>query len=529
MPYDAAPTLEAPASTENKEIERFCKRYQRAKDKRDRVNQVIDEAYEFSLPLRERPYSSGEDYRARTERLFDSTAPGAVQDLASEILDDVWPTDAKPGELIAGPDVPKDQRQAVNKALSEVNEEIIHTVNNSNFRSAAHEALMDWTIGSGFLLPEEGDAVEPIRFSPLPLVEAIPDTGPHNTIDALFRYVKTRAENVEARWPGAKLSDSLRRTIETEGGKELCFIEGFERDWKTKTTERWTYRCVYETEKVAIKEGESRGAGSKPYIDFSYTRVGREIMGRGPVQIALPDIKTLNLAKQFLLEAGDLAIGGIYKAEDDGVVNPATIVLEPRTIIPYARGTGGLERVDTSTDLPMADLLIKELQAQIRAILLGDDLGPPQGTPMSATEVLQRTSKRVRRRAGPYTRLIVELLFPTYRRVAYILQKQGRIRLPAIDGKTIVFRPLAPITRAQAQDEILRHDRFFELANSRVGPQQTALFADSQKYLEFLARKLGVEPDVIRPLADRKGLVAAVASLQALAGEGGGSQPGLAA
>ena len=161
----------------------------------------------------------------------------------------------------------------------------------------------------------------------------------------------------------------------------------------------------------------------------------------------------------------------------------------------------------------VGELIIKDLQGQIRSIFFGDDLGPPKNTPMSATEVLERSSSRARRRAGPYQRLIVELLFQTVRRVAYLLVRQGRIKLPAIDGRRVIFRPLSPLTRAQAQDEILRHDRYLEMLNMRLGPQVTATLFDFEKYGEWLARKIGVEPSLVRTQGERKQMVQAVAQL----------------
>jgi hypothetical protein len=498
------------------DVEAFLKRFDRAKKNREKIAPVVDEAYEFAVPLRESVYSDGSTYRARTERLFDSTAPGAVQDLGSEMVDDIWPADSKPFELIAGRDVPAAEHEMVNKALEEVTEEIILTVNNSNFRAVAGEAMCDWAIGTGFILPETGDAVEPLRNRCIPLSEALPDTGPHDTIDALFRQVEVRAGDVAARWPNATLTQQIEDKAKSSPDEMLKFAEGQWRDWSVKGTETWRYGCVHIAEKLAIDEGEYSGSGSKPFVDFSYMRLPRHAVGRGPVQIALPDIKSLNLAVEMLLEAGDLGIGGLFTAEDDGVMNLDNITLESRTIVPYAKGSAGLKRVDTAVDVRFADYLVKDLRESVRHILLGDDLGPVQGTPPSATEVLERKARRARRRAGPYSRLVVELLFQYVRRVAYVLREQGRIKLPAIDGRLVVFRPLSPITRAQAQDEILRYARYLEMGNSLFGPQQVSLYEDAQQGLGFLREKWGAPASTVRPAVERKQLAAAIAAMQAL-------------
>jgi hypothetical protein len=498
-------------------LDRFLKRFERAKKLRALVDSVIDECYEFALPLRERPYSSREDGRAEMERLFDSTAPRTLQDLASQMLDDVWPADAKPFELVAGPEVPEAAREDVNRALAPVADDIIEAVNNSNFRNEAHEALMDWAIGTGFLLPEEGDAVEPLRFRCLPLAEAYPDLGPFDQVDTLFRVRRVRAADLATVWPRGVFSDDMTRLAQDRGDDTIEVVEGVERDWSEKGDEVWRFRVVAPTHKHTIEEGEVRGSGSKPFVDFSFMRVAGEALGRGPVQIALPDIKTLNLVKQFILENADLAIAGIWQADDDGVINVDTLRIEPRTIIPRAPGSKGLERIDAAGNFNVGDLVVKDLQAAIQATMFGDDLGPPTGTPMSATEVLERTAMRARRRAGPYSRLITEFLFPVVRRVAYIRVRQGAIRLPAIDGKRIAIRPLSPLTRAQAQDEILRHDRFLEMMALRFGPPAAALLVDPEKYGEWLARKMGVDAGLIRKRIERQQMAQAAAAAIAAA------------
>ncbi len=512
-------TVESPGSfSDDKELDAFLRRYKRAKDRRQLAEPIIDECYEYVLPLRERPYSSRGTERPDTDNLFDSTAPAALQDLASQMLDDVWPVDAKPFELTAGPEFPENQKEDLNRLLSPITEDIITTVNNSNFRNEAHEALMDWGIGTGFLLPEEGDALEPVRFRAVPLPEICPDTGPHDTIDAIFRPRTVRAGDLPVIWPDGTFGKELSDCIADYPEKKIEVVEGVQRNWEERGTETWDYCVFAPKEKQKIKSGRYTGDGSKPYIDFSFTRVAGEVLGRGPAMIALPDIKTLNLTKQFVLENADLAISGVWQAEDDGVLNLDTVRIEPRTIIPKAPGSKGLERLDIKdAGFNIAEIVIADLQQSIKQIFFGDDLGTPDKTPMSATEVLERTANRARRRAGPYNRLVNELLFQVVKRVAYIRVKQGAFKLPAIDGRIIRIKPLAPITRAQAQDEILRHQRYMEMMLATQGPQQTAIIINSGEYGRWLAQKMGIEPKLVRTRLESKQIEQAIAAMSAVA------------
>ncbi len=424
QPYPPATGKPAPAAADSA-IERFCKRFDLAKRNRDLVATIIDECYEFALPLRERSNTGSSPSSKRTDRLFDGTAPDALQGLASAMFDDIWPTDARPFDLLAGRDVPREVRDDMNRALVDVADDIISTINHSEFSGAANEMLQDWGIGQGVLMIDAGDAVEPVRFSCLPLAQAIFAAGPFGKNDALFREREVKAADIATVWPDAKLDDEMTADAKDRPDRIWKFVEGIWRDWSVRGTETWRYSCVCLAKKISIKDGSYEGAGSCPFVAPSFMRVASEVYGRGPVQIALPDIKTLNLVKELVLENADLALSGLWSAEDDGVVNIDTITLAPGTIIPKAPGSDGLQPLKMPGNFNVADIIVRDLQASIKRALFENDLGPLDQTPRSATEVMRRSSDRAKRLSGPAGRLFTEFLFPTVRRVAHIRVQQG--------------------------------------------------------------------------------------------------------
>ena len=105
---------------------------------------------------------------------------------------------------------------------------------------------------------------------------------------------------------------------------------------------------------------EGRFAES-PFIAFRWLKAPGEIYGRGPVAKALPDIRTANKVVELVLKNASIAATGIWQAEDDGVLNPATVRLEPGAIIPKApgqrgphaaRGAGQFRRLAAGADRP---------------------------------------------------------------------------------------------------------------------------------------------------------------------------------
>lgn len=493
---------------------RFRARYQAALALKRQVAEVLDGCYEFALPLRNRMNASGTT--TRTDRLFDSTASTALQGFASQVLDDLWPTDARPFDLLPGSEVPPDKAEQLRLALSAFADEIISTVNNSDFRAAAHEMLLDYGIGQGVMLIEPGDAVNPIRHTCVPLSEAVLALGPYGAIDGLFRCLKPKVSHLDVIWPDAKLPPRLAQRLRSDPEAKAEVIEGVERDWSTPGEETWRFTVLMEKpEQAVLVEATWTGSGACPFIAPSFTRVAGEILGRGPVQIALPDIMTLNLVKQYVLENADLAIGGRYQVEDDGVINVDTISMERGTIIPIAAKSRGIQPIPAAGDFNVGDLLVKDLQAAIREAMFVNDLGPLNQTPRSATEIMQRTADRAKRLAGPRGRLLTEALFPYVRRVAWLMKQRGGIQLPPFDGKMVAIRPTGPLSRAQAQQDVLQIVQFSELMSQFEGPERSALIVNGGRRAAMLADKIGVPPSMLNTDAEKQQMMQAMAQMAA--------------
>lgn len=500
------------------DVEAFCRRYKSAREQWDKAAPLVDECYEFALPLRERPYGSKDASTRRTDRLFDTTAVHALADFASQRVEDVWPTDQKPIDLLPGREIPRDQAEEARRALADVATEAIETVNNSNFRDQANEAMLDYGISQGVLLVEEGTALDPLRHRALPFTEAILAAGPYGGHDALFRPRKVKARDLPVLFPGGNLTGDMRRAIVDQPEQEFELTEGYYRDW-TKKEETWAYCCVHEKEKHELLSSSESGIGSQPFISFSFMRVPGETNGRGPAQLALPDIRSANVVKELLLEHLDVSIGGVYQMDDNGTLNTDTIQIQAGTVYPRMAGTKGLEPIEIGGNPQFGEVELERLQQSIERAFFKLDLGPVDKTPKSATEILQRVADRAGRLSGPNARLTNELLFPYIRRVLWLLRKMGKIKLPRLDGGFLAIRPLAPITRSQAQDDILRHVRFAEFLMQTVGPQMSNMIINGEQFGDYLAKKIGVEPMVLRSSNDRKALAQLMAQLAATAAQ----------
>lgn len=503
------------------DVQRVRRRYARAKAARDETMQDVDDAYEFCLPLRQRTYQK--QRRARVDRLFDGIGVDCLARFASRTLDDIWPLDQKPFVLEVGLGARVQDREATNRNLSEFANAIIDAINNSRFRTAAFEAFQDYGITEGVLLVDPGPADEPLRFRCAPITEVVLDVGPWGGHDAMFRERELPVGEVALTYPRAKLPQAWRDMVRDSPDQKVMVLEMYERKRDVPPGEEvWCWRLMGQklSDSEAVMDYEEwTGEGSCPFIAFAYSRVSGEAAGRGPALMALPDIRMANALKEVTIENLDLRMSGIWMADDDGVLNPDTAVIAPGTIIPRAPGSRGLEPVKMPDAGDLGYVEMQKLHEQIKRFFHLMDLGPLDQTPRSATEVMERAADNARSLAGPYGALLQEFLFPLVRRVVWIAKRFGMGRgLPRLDGQQVAIRPLAPITRAMAQDEVLRFVRFCEVYGGFFGQQALAMTLDGEKAGQWLASQQGVDPSLLRTKQSQEQLVAALAGAAQTAG-----------
>ena len=490
----------------------YLQKYQKAKSFREKWVPLFEECYEYALPQRESFYTEDAGQR-RDDKIFDETAVVGVQEFASRLQSGIVPNFARWADLMAGSEVPKDQREAVDNELDEVTEYVFEVLQNSNFSQEVHESFMDLAVGTGVLCVEEGDARNPVNFSAIPLPHVVLDTGPDDKIDHVYRERKNvKFDHLSLMYPNSTFDEKVTRQMGME--RTTTVLEVVCRDYSKKNEEAYlSYAFCMETETVLHSKTMS-GNGSNPFICFRWSKCAGEIYGRGPLINALSAIKTTNLTIEMILENAQMSISGIYQMEDDGVINPDTIQLVPGSIIPKAMGSSGLQPIRAAGNFDVAQLVLSDMRLNIKKALYNDMLGNPDRTPASATEVAERMADLSRRMGAAFGRLQAELVQPVLQRVIYILKKQGRIDVPAVNGREVKVRSVSPLAQAQANQDISTVARFLELVGGTFGPEMLQLLVDSEKTAVHLAKKFGVPESLIRD-ADQRKQIAAMAQQMA--------------
>jgi hypothetical protein len=472
--------------------EEVLKRHDIALRRKEDFRSLYEDAYEFALPQRNLydGYWEGKvGGQKKMVRVFDSTAINSTQRFANRMQSGIFPPQRKWCRLEAGTDIPEDRKSEAMAALDVYNEKMFAVIKQSNFDIAIGEFLLDLSIGTAVMMVQPGDDVNPLNFVPVPQYLVAIEEGANGAVDNVYRRMRIKGESAQRQWPDAEISGQLAKLIEQKPTEEIEFIECTVHDQKRGD---FCYHVIHKETKTEIVY---RRMKTSPWVVSRYMKVAGEIYGRGPVITALPDIKTLNKTKELLLKNAALAISGVYTAADDGVINPATIKIIPGAIIPVARNGGpqgeSLKALPRSGDFNVSQLIINDLQQNIKRILLDESLPPDNMSARSATEVVERMKELSQNLGSAFGRLINETMIPLVEKILQVMDDRGLIDMPLrVNGLEVQVSPVSPLAMAQNMEEIQSIMQYAQIT-ATFGPEaQFALKKGAA--IDMIADRLGI-------------------------------------
>ena len=202
-------------------VTEILKKYKEAQSVKDYWKDKFEEAYEYCLPNRESFYDESPGQK-RTDKIFDETAVVGVQEFASRLQAGITPTFARWADFQAGSEIPPEQRPGINQELDKITDYVFQVLQTSNFNQEIHEAFMDLAIGTGILLVEEGDAINPIKFTSVPLTRVCLMNGPDGKIDTVYRTRTCKPTEIHLLYPKAKLPENFDPLKQKKDIKLMC-------------------------------------------------------------------------------------------------------------------------------------------------------------------------------------------------------------------------------------------------------------------------------------------------------------------
>jgi hypothetical protein len=447
--------------------EQDCRRLAQLKSDRNLHEPVWRDVFDYMAPERGHGFQgttvSATDAQAKRAEIFDSTAIDAGRIAASGFASGMHPANSIWFGLKVDGENDEENRFFDNAARI-----IFDNIHAANFDAAAGECHSDMVPAGWFVLYTDEKQEGGYHFEQWPLAQCyIATSKPGGRVDTIYREFELTLEQAVNEYGLKNLSTQLQDKYKQGGsalGEKVMFVwaiypravhvvgpalaknKPFASNHHEVATKHMVRESGYEEFPCAVPRW--RLIPGTPYA----TGLGSD---------ALPDIKTLNQIQKLELASLDIAVSGMWKAVDDGILNPKTVRIGPRKMVMMA-DTKNMEALTTGADFNVSFAKAERLQASIRKILLADQLHPQDGPAMTATEVHARV-QLIRQQLGPiFGRLQAEFLQPLIERCFNIAYRAGVLgRAPdSLRNKNFTVQYVSPLARAQRLEEVTAIDTF---------------------------------------------------------------------
>jgi len=393
--------------------------------------------------------------QAKRARLMDSTSTDAGQILAAAIMSGGTPSNSRWFGLTTGQDTDEEKRW-----FDVCAETIFENIHGSNFDAVGFEACTDMVPAGWFVLNIDVDReLGGYHFELWPMASCyIAASKPGGLPDTLVRSYELSAEQAIKDFGEENVSEKVRKLVaDGKPDEKVKFCQSIYPRSREATGVRAKNlafaSCHVEVDsKHLVRES---GFHECPFVAPRWAKLPNSEYAIGPMFRALPDVKQLNRLVYLEDTNLDMAISGMWIAEDDGVLNPRTVKVGPRKII-VANSVDSMKSLQSGAKFDLSFTKKEQLQAAIRKTLMADQLTPQDGPVRSATEVHVRV-QMIRQLLGPiYGRMQAEWYAPMINRCFGLALRAGILPPPpqSLAGRNYNVKFESPNAKAQKLEEV---------------------------------------------------------------------------
>lgn len=426
-------------------MEKLAGRYSRAWERASSWHSRIKEVYRYVLPEREQT-ALGSNDPGSYATLYDSTGSVGVSEFASFVSEALYPFDGKWFRFGVREGVDASQHDDLLRLAERRTQVVNFLISTSNFQSAILAANKDLAISTRFLKIEI-DPYNPLRIvfsAVLPTSMAV-DEDSFGRISGIFSKHTCKARDLNDVYGHLNPSwnTTVNQNIVNHPDKDVELCTSLIRD-----TVGWTYV-------LWVQNDHSNPAAvakykTPPIICTRWSSTVGQPWGVGPALTLLPDIKTANKTVELILKNASIACTGIWQAEDDGVLNPATVQLVPGAIIPKAMGSSGLVPLQAPGRFDVSQLVLDDIRSRINTGLFVVKLPERR---MTAYEASERTREQQRTLRGVFGQLRSEDVQPIIDRVADLAEQMGLLSSPVGIEQVLELELIGPLAQAIKEQE----------------------------------------------------------------------------
>jgi len=469
------------------------------------------ECYDYSHPIRGSGFM-GHIYDAETSKrkraeLLDATSTDSCRILASSIMGGLTPANSIWFELDSG-----DESEEEKRWLGASAKTLWENIHASNFDAVGFECMLDLVDAGWFCMyVEEDEENGGLNFQLWHISGVfVAASKKGGLIDTVYRPYTLTVEQCVNEFGLDNVSDAVRNNYtEQKYDEKVELVHAIYPRKISVSNARLAKNLPFASVTVECKSKKplrESGYHEFPCVVPRWMLIPNSDYAVGPMFDALPDVKELNEINRLELASLDIALGGMWIAEDDGVLNPKSIKLGARKVI-VANSVNSMKELKSSADFNVGFTKKEQLQASIRKILMSDQLQPQDGPAMTATEVHVRVGL-IRQLLGPvYGRMQAEYLQVLITRCFGLAYRAGVFgRAPdSLVNRSFTIKYVSPLARAQKLEDVTAIERLYANAGAIAAANGDASIFDNlddDEAIRLVSDALGSPAKVMRTKED---------------------------
>lgn len=444
--------------------------------------------------------------------LLDPTGTDSARLLCSHSASGMTPSNSVWFQLDVGEETEEERRW-----LDGAARRMWEAIHSANYDSVRFETLMDSVcVGWSVMHIDEDRETGELMFDQWPIAQCrLSASKPGGAVDTVFRKVKMTAEQAFNAY-GDKVGERVQRDLSLgKLGEMHEYIQAIYPRTKYQPGAGLARNlpiasCHVEcaTKRVVRESGYHEWPLAVP----RWTKLPNSAYAVGPVSTALPAIRGLNELLRLEQIALARAAAGVYIAADDGVLNPRTVRVTGGNVI-VANSVDSMKPLPTGADFNVTFSKADQMRAEIRKLLMADQLPPVDSPVRTATEFYARIGL-IRQLLGPvFGRFQTEDLSPTVARVFGLMYRRGRPEIGGAPGPVLLddapeslaglpfkVRFQSPLARAQKLEDVAAMERLAQMAGglAAVGKPEALDLLDADQMLRNAQQGLGAPGDSLK-------------------------------
>jgi hypothetical protein len=479
---------------------------------RDKHRQINDYIYPVSDSLNDENLEN--DGRRKDFKILDSTASIAHRKLTSIIYSGIT-SPAVPWLKLTTENPAFKEVTTVKEYFDEVTRILLDNLAKSNFYVSAKSVYAEISAFGTSAFQVEPDIDKAFRFIPYTIGEYYIDTSFKNTVDTIYREFAMRARNVINQFGKDNVSDDLKRSIKGDkaGSKWVKILHvqepNLNRDVTKLDARNKPYLSTYYEVSGAATDPPLRVSGydTQPFVVPRWSVSGSSIWGKGPGEMALGDVMSLQTLEEDILEASAMDL------------DPAVLANGRLGDLTINSGKGGVTWIDnvetslddavrklyeTNADISKVLLAKADIRDRINSVFFANLLAllssSIDNTPKTATEVLEAKREELLLLGPIMEQLHPDMIRPIVERCVDILDKAGLLPdpPPEIEGEEIKIEIISLIQLAQRISELTPIEQFtaYIERTAQTFPEIRDKF-NADQAADEVANALGVKAGIV--------------------------------